>query len=176
MSIFLDLIQSLLIRGSMVAVALTLTVTMNNALYQKSQLNFAKGQVETVGDAIHDDLVQANYNNTAGHVFCFAYAQDFRFHGDIDNDGVTDKVRYYGVYDGGTGYWSLYRTLNDGVPLLMGKSFSSITFQYYDAKGKITATADSIKAVRVNLVENVVGATEGFTQVVKNFKIYPSNL
>jgi hypothetical protein len=176
MSIFLDLIQSLFIRGSMVAVALTLTVTMNNALYQKSQLNFAKGQVETVGDAIYGDLVQANYNNSHGDVFSNAYDQDIQFYGDIDNNGVTDQVRYYGVYDGGTGYWSLYRTLNGGVPLLMGKRFSSLTFQYYDAKGKITADLNRIKAVRVNLVENVEGATEGFTQVVKNFKIYPSNL
>jgi hypothetical protein len=160
----------------MVAVALTLTVTMNNALYQKSQLNFAKGQVETVGDAIYADLVQANYNNSHGGVFSNAYDQDIQFYGDIDNNGVTDQVRYYGVYDGGTGYWSLYRTLNGGVPLLMGKRFSSLTFQYYDAKGKITADLNRIKAVRVNLVENVEGATEGFTQVVKNFKIYPSNL
>jgi hypothetical protein len=160
----------------MVAVALTLTVTMNNAVFQKAQLNFAKGQVETVGDAMYADLIQANYNNTAGHVFCYAYAQDFRFHGDIDNDGYTDMVRYYGVYDGGTGYWSLYRTLNSGTPLLMGKRFTSITFQYYDAKGKIVTDPNQIKAVRVNLVENVEGATEGFTQVVKNFKIYPSNL
>ena len=160
----------------MVAVALTLTVTMNNALYQKSQLNFAKGQVEVVGDAMYADLLQANYNNSVAHVFCYAYARDFRFHGDINNDGVTERVRYYGVYDATTGYWSLYRELEGGVPLLMGKRFSSITFQYYDAKGKITADPSLIKAVRVNLVQGVEGATEGFTQVVQNFKIYPSNL
>lgn len=176
MSIFLDLIQSLFIRGSMVAVALTLTVMMNNALYQKSQLNGAKGQVTVVGEAIYNDVLLAGYNVDRGHVFSHAYAQDFQFKGDIDTNGVTDQVRYYGVYNGGTGYWSLYRALNSGAPLLMGKRFSSITFQYYDADGKITANPDMIRAVRVNLVKNVEGATEGFMQVVKNFKIYPSNV
>lgn len=175
MSIFLDLIQSLFIRGSMVAVALTLTVTMNNALYQKSQLNFAKGEVETVGDMMNTDLTQAGYNAPTP-AFTIAGASDIQFQGDLDNNGAPETVRYYSVWDASTNYYKLYRTVDGGTPLLVGKRFNSITLQYYDAKGKITAVDSTIAAVRVNLVESIEGATEGFTQVVKNFKIYPSNL
>jgi len=175
MNIFLDLIGSVFIRGSMITVMLTLTVTMNDALYQRTQHANTKEHVRVASDIVRTDLTQAGYNVT-GHVFCYGYPQDVRFHGDINNSGSPEIVRYYGVLDGGSGYWSLYRVVDYGTPLLIGKKFKSIQFQYYNAKGQITSDANQIKAVRVTLVEDVEGATEGFTTATKDFKIYPSNL
>jgi hypothetical protein len=176
MSIFLDLIQSLFVRGSMVIVMLTLTVNLNDALYQRTKYANTKAHVGIVSDMMYDDLTQAGYNHTGPHIFCFAYAQDFRFHGDIDNNGTSETVRYYVAFNSGTGCWSLYRSVNSGTALEVGKRFASISFQYYDSKNKITADPSLINGVRINLVENVEGATAGFTTATRDFKIYPSNL
>jgi hypothetical protein len=160
----------------MVIVMLTLTVNLNDALYQRTKYANTKAHVGIVADMIYNDLTQAGYNHTGPHIFCFANAQDFQFHGDIDNNGTSETVRYYASFNSGTGYWRLYRSVNSGTALEVGKTFASITFQYYDSKNKITADPSLIDGVRINLVENVEGATAGFTTATKDFKIYPSNL
>ncbi|MBM4162773.1 MAG: hypothetical protein FJ217_16975 [Ignavibacteria bacterium] len=176
MNIFLDLIGSVFVRGSMVAVMLTLTVTMNDALYQRTQHANTKEHVRVIADVAYQDLTQAGYNHTGDHVFCYLYAQDVRFHGDVDDNGTSDRVRYYAVLHGATGYWTLYREVQYQATITLAKKLKSVQFQYYDSKGKITADPLKVAAVRMTFTEDVEGVTEGFTTATKDFKIYPSNL
>jgi len=176
MSIFIDLIQSLFIRGSMIAVMMTLTVSMNDALYQKMNQANTKAHVGIVGDMLYTDLTQAGYNAPTP-AFLTASESDIKFQGDLDNDSTSETIRYYTALDANTGLYKLYRTVNGGTPLPVGKKFNSVTFQYYNVKGKITSTLSEIAAVRVNVVEGIEGTTTGgFTTASMNFKIYPSNL
>jgi hypothetical protein len=159
----------------MVIVMLTLTVNLNDALYQRTKYANTKAHVGIVADMMYDDLTQAGYHATAP-VFTILSSNDIEFKGDIDNNGTSETVRYYAAFNSGTGRWSLYRSVNSGTALEVGKTFASISFQYYDSKNKITADPSLIDGVRINLVENVEGATAGFTTATKDFKIYPSNL
>jgi hypothetical protein len=175
MNILLDIVGSLFVRGSMIAVMLTLTTTMNDALYRASQHANTKEHIRVVGDIIYDDVSQAGYNHT-GQVFSYAYSSDFMFYGDVDDSGTSESVRYYTVADQVTGKLKLYRLQSGQAALELGKNFTSVAFQYYTSKNKITTDPLKIKSVRVNLVESVEGVTEGFTTATKEFKIYPSNL
>ncbi len=157
----------------MIIVMLTLTVNLNNALYVRTNHANTKAHVQIVADMLYNDLTQAGYRATRP-VFTILCSNDIEFKGDIDNNGLADTIRYYTVPNGSS--YKLYRKVNGGTVLEVGKNFSSITFQYYKLKGKITSNPDSIKAVRLKVILNVEGATEGFTTATSNFKIYPSNL
>lgn len=157
----------------MIIVMLTLTVNMNDALYVRTNHANTKAHVQIVAEMLYNDLTQAGYNATTP-IFTIISSNDIEFKGDIDNNGTAETIRYYNVPNGSN--YKLYRRVDGGTALEVGKNFSSITFQYYKLKGKITSNPDSVKAVRANIVMSVEGATEGFTTATKDFKIYPSNL
>ena len=157
----------------MVIVMLTLTVNMNDALYQRTKYANTKAHVGIVADMMYDDLTQAGYHATAP-VFTILSSNEIEFKGDIDNNGSVETVRYYTVPNGSN--YKLYRRVDGGTALEVGQKFTSITLQYYNLKGRITSNPDSVKAVRANIIMSVEGATGGFTTATKDFKIYPSNL
>lgn len=187
MTIIIDLLGSWIIRASLIIVMLTLTVNMNNALYQSSQQANAKKLVVAVDSIIYSDLNMAGYNVSAGtNSFQTIADTNIIFYGDLNGGGVPETIRYWTSYDNTTGLRKLYRYVNNensGVDLLLGKNFATVSFSYYNIYGKQTTRVDSVVAVRIKLATQVKNSiSKAFSSVAgdytvsTDFQVHPANL
>ncbi|HTY37153.1 MAG TPA: hypothetical protein VMH23_08565 [Bacteroidota bacterium] len=185
MTIFLDLLGSWVIRASLITVMLTLTVNLNNALYQSNQQANAKILAVAVDSIIYSDLNMAGYN-VSGTTFSAAADTNMQFSGDVNGGGTPETIRYWTSYDNSTGLRKLYRYVNNensGKDLLLGSNFSTVSFTYYDNAGNQTATLANIVAVRVRLVSQAADAVSkayssvtGTIAITTDFQVHPANL
>lgn len=187
MSVFLDLIGSWIVRASLIAVMLTLTVNMNNALYLSTQEVNAKALVSVVDSVIYADVNAAGYNVSSpvpSNTFYSFSATNLSFYADLPGGVTPDLIKYTTVYDATTKLYKLYRQVNSGTNALLG-SYSNVTFKYYNAGGVETASANAIKQVRVmvdaryvltNAFVNTKGLTNDTSYAKSDFKVYPPNL
>ena len=157
MTIFLDLAGSLIVRASMVTVMLGLTVTMNNALFETTQQTNAAATVATVGEIIYTDL---NQSDSTG------FKQGF---------SISNPNKIVFVADTSMGLHKLYRIVGSSS-VCLGKNLVSINFQYFNSDGATTTTPSSVDAIRVKLVAQVSGVTQGFSTTLNDFKVFPPNL
>jgi hypothetical protein len=171
MTIFLDIAGSLVVRASMVTVMLGLTVTMNNALYETTQQTNAAATVATVGNIVDTDL-----NQTVGSGFTTANSNMMVFHADTSmGHGNLATISYYTVRDGSTGLYSLYRQVGSSS-MCISQNLVSVSFQYFDTTGSVTANASSVDAIRVKFVAQVSGVSQGLSTTLNDFKTFPPNL
>jgi hypothetical protein len=178
MTVFLDLAGAWAVRVSMIAIMLSMTVAMNDALFVSTQQATAKGNIAAAAEVISQDLNSAGFNVT-GSAFSYIGSDSLWFSGDLNGLGSPETIGYYARYDSVTHLHALYRVVdreNSGRPLLIGSNFTSVTFLYYDYNGVTTATAANVYSVRVKLVAQVPGVTQGFTTALNDFRVYPANL
>ena len=181
MTVFLDLVGSFIVRASLIAIMLGLTVTMNDTLYQSTQAANAKGFVAVVDSIIYADVNMAGYNVT-GTAFQNADTSDIQFLADINGGGIPETVRYYATAVSGDTLFKLFRyvnNVNSGNPILLG-TIRGVKFQYYGSDGVVIADPDShldgIRQVQVTIVGWVENVTDGYSTITSEFKIYPPNL
>jgi len=157
----------------MVTVMLGLTVTMNNALYETTQQVNAAKTVATVGNIVDTDL-----NQVVAPGFSTSNPDRMVFAADTSMGGGSAAVTitYYTALDGATGLYLLYRTVNSAQTLCISKNLVSASFQYFDTKGNVTTTPTSVDGIRVRLVAQVSGVTQGFSTTLNDFKVFPTNL
>jgi hypothetical protein len=188
MTVFLDLIGSWIVRASLIAVMLTLTVNMNNALYQSSEQANARGLVSVVDSVIYADVNAAGYNVSSpvtSNTFNTFNATNLFFYADLPGGVTPDLIKYTTVYDATTKLYKLYRQVNSETNALLGSVYSNVTFKYYNASGVETAVAANIRQVRVMVdaryvLTNAFVKTKGLTvdtlYATSDFKVYPPNL
>jgi hypothetical protein len=180
MTIFIDLVGAWLIRISMIAIMLGMTVTMNDALYQSAQQARVKGNVVSISETMTHDISLAGLHVT-GNAFTTADSINMRFSSDLDATGGLETVYYQAQFDATAKLYKLYRTVDNGNSLLLGDNFERVMFRYYDAGGAPTTTLADIAVTRVQLVANIPGITQvftssGFTTALVDFKVFPLNL
>jgi hypothetical protein len=116
MTIFIDLAGSWIIRVSMIAVMLGLSVKMNDALYKTTSRANTRSYLATLDTVMYSDLSRANYckgystvvgtkywivlNNvgqwvTPDAAFWTADSNDCEIFADINNDGTPEVVEYW---------------------------------------------------------------------------------
>jgi hypothetical protein len=170
MTIFLDLIGSWLVRASMIAVMLGLTVTLNDALYQSTQQVSGKEYIAAIDSIIYADINDAGFNvqHAADSTFQSVDSTGIQFLADLNAGGIPEVVRYT-ITQQPDSTCKLYRyvsNVNDGANLMMG-TISSIRFRYYDVHGVLTTNKTKVRQVRVMVVGNGTSS---------DFRIYPANL
>jgi hypothetical protein len=171
MTIFLDLAGSLIVRASMVTVMLGLTVTMNNALYESTQQANAAQTVSTVGEIIYTDLNQAVASGvTTSNPDRIVFTADTSM-----GANKTALITYYTTLDGTTGLYSLYRQVGSNS-VCISQNIVSANFVYYDMDGHVTTDHNSVDAIRVKLVAQVSGVSQGLSTTLNDFKVFPPNL
>jgi len=171
MTIFLDLAGSLVVRASMVTVMIGLTVTMNNALFETTQRTNAAATLATVGEIIYADL-----NQSVASGFLTSNPDRMVFNADTSmGAGKLATITYYTALDGTTGLYKLYRQV-DASSMCISQTLVSADFQYYNAQNHAIWTPGSVNAIRVNLVAQVSGVTQGFTTTLNDFQVSPPNL
>jgi hypothetical protein len=173
MTIFLDLAGSLIVRASMVTVMIGLTVTMNNALYETTQQTNAAATVATVGEIIYRDM---NYAASSGFTTWKADKAVFNAYTDSTMSQVVTITYDATQIDSETGLHKLYRTVGSSS-VLISQNLVSVSFQYYDTDGHtLPYNSGSVDAIRVKLVAQVSGVTQGLSTTLNDFKVFPPNL
>jgi hypothetical protein len=181
MTIFIDLAGSWIVRMSMITVMLGVSVTMNDALYTTTQRSNTNAEIASTSDIIYSDLNLAGFRSSPTYSYPFGSISPtfMRFYGDLNNGGYPETIRYNVTLDAATGKYNLYRRVNieaSDTYLLIGKGYSSITFQYYKSNGALTTNYWEVASVRIKLVKPIPGATSGFTTAISDFKVFPANL
>jgi hypothetical protein len=181
MTIFIDLAGSWIVRASMITVMLGVSVTMNDALYKTTQQANTNAAVASVAEIMYTDINLAGYNTY--HVYYYAFesisSTYMRFHGDLNNGGYPETIRYKATLDAITGLYKLERRVDNEAGdtyFTIGDGFTSIKFQYYDYRGVLTSNYWEVASVRIKLVKPIPGATSGFTTALNDFKVYPANI
>ena len=167
MGALLDIIGSLVVRGSIVAIMVTVTYSLHNALYVRTSQSIAQQKVATVSEIMKSDIKQIGYNTSLTPVLTMS-ASDFRFIGDLDNNGVVDSIRYHVAIDS-----ILYRTVNSASPAPLLYYVSMLAFKYTDMSGVVTADRDLVKTISIKIATkepNVLDdiAPKGFWEGIIN--------
>jgi len=183
MTVFIDLMGSWVVRASLIAVMLGLTVTLNDALYQSTLRANNLGQTAVVDSIIYADLNDAGYNvSPVSSTFQVAQATSVQFLADINGGGIPETVRYTMTQQSDSTY-NVYRNVNNvnnGVDLPVG-NVRSLSFSYYDARDSLLLNPalglTKIKSLEVTQV-NRLGYDNTGKEVLDTtkYKIVPPNL
>jgi len=189
MTVFIDLIGSWLVRVSMIAIMLGLTMNLNDALYQSTQRANNLGQTAVLDSIIYADLNDAGYNvSPVSSTFQSADTSSVQFLADINGGGIPETIRYTVTQQSDSSY-NVYRyvnNVNNGVDLLVG-NVARVYFSYYDAKDSVlnpysqhvysVPDPSKIKRIVVSLNQKIGVRADG-TPIVDStyYKIVPPNL
>lgn len=194
MTFLLDLIGSSIIRGTIILIILSLTVTLNSALYDKTAAANTKANLEVTANIMYQDIKQAGYR-VGSSVFDTAKTRSVQFRADFNNNGSDDVIYYYGIYSLDTVWyngaqavvdttWKIRRVINGGSAYSIAKNLRSFSFQYLDADGNYTSTLSAIKGMVIELNARIGSTAAGAvtsmvlsdTTATKEFRVYPVNL
>ena len=96
MSVMLDIIGSMVIRGAIVLMTLYLSVGLQSAYTYKSTLYIVKQKTVIPAEVLTDDIRLAGYGPTGTKkTFDIASSQEIEFPADIYNTGFADQIHYY---------------------------------------------------------------------------------
>jgi hypothetical protein len=158
MSIVLDLIGSMIVRGAIMLTFLYLVINLQDALYDEAMYAAVKQKTVIPAEILTDDLRLAGYGPTTSKTFQIADTQYIKFSADVDNDSTPDVVYYHlGTAYAGTNHMSLYRSvssINGGADFELARDIVSLTFTYYNVLGDMIAYGNNvsgIKSIRVSL-------------------------
>ncbi len=158
MSVMLDIIGSMVIRGAIVLMTLYLSVGLQSAYTYKSTLYIVKQKTVVPAEVLTDDIRLAGYGPTTSKIFATATPEAMQFYADINNDSIPETVHYYlGTAYGGSNHRSLYRevsSINGGAPFELARDVDSLCFTYYDSYGNTVSGSNvsGIKSIKVSLV------------------------
>ncbi|MEX2117201.1 MAG: hypothetical protein WEB37_09950 [Bacteroidota bacterium] len=154
----LDLVASMVVRGAIVYIVLTMNISLNELLYEKAQYAIVKQNTATMSDVLRNDFRYIGYAVSSGNAILIADSNQIKFQGDIDNNGVLDTMHFYiGLVTemAGTPNPSdriIYRRRNSGTPFVFGHGVTQFLLTYYKANGNVTTSLGEIKSLKVRIV------------------------
>ena len=159
----LDIILSLVVRGTIVLAVLNVTVTLQGKLSEKTAQVNEFTLVNTVAAILRQDLDKTGYNmagppyisvaSTDTIEVCYNAVPPPAYPG-----GIATKVKFY------TGPKSelsstvnpddriLYKSVNGGSPIVVAKGITTLKFAYYNSSGSTTSNTLYITSFSVDLI------------------------
>jgi hypothetical protein len=171
MNVILDILGAALIGGLVMLLIVNLNAYSTETKYASDADLRLQQDAKTLAEIMNDDLRKIGYRYS-GTAITEADTQRITFHGDIDNNGVMDKVTYFlGTKEDAEATPNpddkiLYRVVNNdtiGGPTL---GLTDLRFSYLNYREQKTTNADSIRYIKAEIwVETVlpVGGEYPFT-------------
>lgn len=147
MGIFWDIAGSLIIRGMIAAIVVTMNVMLNDIMFERTSQSIVKQNVAILSDIIRDDVQYIGQSVASGPMVTKG-TTDFRFYGDIDFDWIVEDVRYYFEADPlHLGTMIVYRSIDGFNPTEVGRGITSWNLIFYDWQGTecVQGSATSFK-------------------------------
>ncbi len=154
----LDLVASMVVRGAIVYIVLTMNISLNELLFEKALYAIVKQNTATISDVLRNDFRYIGYAVSVGNAFLLADSNEIKFQGDIDNNGFIDTLHFYiGPVTEMAGTPNpadriIYRRLNSGTPFDFGHGVTQFHITYYNKDGGVTSTLSEIKTLKVRMV------------------------
>ncbi|HWP82423.1 MAG TPA: hypothetical protein VNN76_07190 [Bacteroidota bacterium] len=147
MGVIIDLIGSMIVRGTIVVIVVTMMLQLHNTLYERNAQSIAQQKMMTVSDIITMDFKLLGYNVPVGtNPILRIESQRIDFLGDLGNNGTIDTIRYYMP----VGDSVLYRQENNNLGEIL-HFVNLLEFQYFNEFGAYTAQVDSVKMIQVRI-------------------------
>lgn len=146
--VFLDIIQSYVIKGVIILLILRVMLLLQDLLYQHNEKASMEGELSTVSMTFSSEMRQTGYNSSVTP-FTIAETSRVEILADINNDGTVEQVRYYLTAMPSSTKFYLNRTVNGGTPLTTGRNLRKFYLTYYDNLGQTTSDLTKIKSISV---------------------------
>ena len=165
MSIMLDLIGSMIVRGAIMLTFLYLTINLQNALYERTIYATVKQKTVIPAQILTDDLRMAGYGPSTSKTFSIAYLQEIEFSVELSvgdtpsahTDVAPNVVHYYlgPATQPDSTHRILYRRVDTRTPFQVATDVDSLVFTYYDSLGATISpglNVQHVKSIKVKLV------------------------
>jgi len=174
--VFLDIIQSYIIKGVIILIILQMMLLLQDLLYQHTEKANMEGELSTASFTFSSDLRQTGYNSSVTP-FTIAETNRVEILGDIDNNGIVDQVGYSLTPMSSSTKFYLQRIVNGGTPLMAGRNFKRFYLTYYDSLGNATSNLAKIKSISVlATMENDVKFYDDYLRSSWQSRIFPPSL
>jgi len=153
----LDVMGALMIRAIILVIMMTVTVSLNDALYYKVASRSVQSELKQIADIMGNDFRKIGYHTIAAPI-SVADSSRITFRSDITNTDSLYTVSYFLSDTTSLGSTPnpedrlLYRTLNTVDTLVVGAGITQFSLKYYDAVGNATADTSLVYSVGVQLV------------------------
>lgn len=171
----LDIIQSYFIKGMIILIIVQVTLLLQDTLYEKAEKSVVEQELSTASYTFSSDFRQIGYN-VSSIPFILTDTSAITFLGDFDNNGTPDQVKYY-LTPADSPKYILYRVMNAGTPLPIGRHITQFRLYYYDSLGQVTLNKASIKSVLVTMQMQSNSYINGtYPKAAWQAQIFPPNL
>lgn len=171
----LDIIQSYFIKGMIILIIVEVTLMLQDTLYEKAEKSIIEQELSTASFAFSSDFRQIGYN-VSSIPFILTDTSEIKFLGDFDNNGTPDQIRYY-LTPADSSKYILYRVINTGIPLPIGRNLTQFRLSYYDSLGNTTSNKSNIKSVLVIMQMQSKSYINGtYPKAAWQAHIFPPNL
>jgi len=175
MSIILDILGSMVIRGAVVLIILSTNVSLHTLLYQKTARTSVTEKLAETIEPLRADIKRAGLNTTSVS-FIIADSNQIKFLADVDGNGVADTAYYYlsptselSVTDNPNDR-KMYRVLNGGQPYDFASGVVQLKFEYFDV-------ISLIRSISVKLFMEYGSAFDGrYPSSYGECHVFPSNV
>ncbi len=201
MGAMLDLIGSYVFKAAMIGIIISTSYSLNQVMVEKSQLVIAEKNLNVAISVIEWDLKNIGFGlPTPTTSITKADIYGIEFTADVNNDGVTDAVRWWYQYVGytaGIGYrYNVFRSVN-GVSytairdIYYNTSTAEVSwrFYYYNASGAIMThdyaggyeisptNRPNIRGVKVFMkTKSPLVVNNQYITAQREFSVFPANL
>ena len=141
MSDWLDIVGSIVIGGLVILIVINLNLSINSAAMENLHSNVIQRQIVSATEVVEHDIYKIGYR-VSSDVITKADSNEIRFLSDIDNDGVSDEIRYYltetssmsGTYNPEDRIlWRKLNSENISTPMVV----TEFNLSYYDSLGQV---------------------------------------
>jgi hypothetical protein len=183
MGALLDIVGSLAIRGAIILVVVSLTITLRDALYSNtSRMNTAQ-VLDNASTIMEKDIRQAGYDVTTAPAFLRADSNQMSFLSNINNGvGIVDTLQYLlardpNDLDPNSQVRLLTRVVDGQAPMTLAKGVLTLRFTYLDSLGLSTADLNNIQSISVLMtLQDTYQTDSGYVMIRREFQIFPVNL
>lgn len=182
MGAILDIVGSLAIRGVILVIIINLSLTMRDALYQKTSRATALQNLSNAAGIIEKDVKMLGYNVASKPYVLNAESQRLRFLADLDNNSIVDTVEY--KFSADPLLWPdtltkvIIRSVSGQPSLRIAKGKQlTLSFEYDDSTGVVTSIINNIFAIGVKMaLAQDYFQKDSVAYVRREFHIFPTNL
>lgn len=182
MSIILDILGAMVIRGTIVLVILGVNVSLHNLLYKKTSQAVVSQNISLASEDLKNDIKNVGLKATSVSILR-AEPTRFEFVGDVDANGIADTVSYY---LGSTTELSatdnpndskIYRVVGNQPPYDFASGVTMLNFEYFDISGHPTTDVSFIRSVSVYLqMEQGYAFDKAYPSSYWQYHFFPPNL
>lgn len=158
-----------------ILIIVEVTLMLQDTLYEKAEKSIIEQELSTASFAFSSDFRQIGYN-VSSIPFILTDTSEIKFLGDFDNNGTPDQIRYY-LTPADSSKYILYRVINTGIPLPIGRNLTQFRLSYYDSLGNTTSNKSNIKSVLVIMQMQSKSYINGtYPKAAWQAHIFPPNL